>query len=131
LLRARREKLQVAHSAILALLAARFITTHGFLHSIALEGSWIMASSASPLFGGLLVFKFGNDSVTAAAIRTFGVRRTARVSERENVRRRRRFFQLTMHNCPLQWKAEGGDSQRIDILVITPLTSSAVTVSTR
>jgi hypothetical protein len=56
----------------------RFITTHGFWHSNALESAWIKGFIAITIFGGVLVFKFGNDSVTAAAIRASISGRTAR-----------------------------------------------------
>lgn len=46
----------------------RFITTHGLWRSVALEASWVLGFSSSTLFSGVLIFKFGNDSVTAAAI---------------------------------------------------------------
>jgi hypothetical protein len=68
----------------------RFITTHGFWRSVALEGVWIQGSSTAAVFEVLPVFKFGNDSVTATAIRAFGAKRTARGSESETIRRRRR-----------------------------------------
>jgi ribosome-associated translation inhibitor RaiA len=38
----------------------RFITTHGFWRYNALEAAWIKGFSASALFGGALIFKFGN-----------------------------------------------------------------------
>jgi hypothetical protein len=47
----------------------RFITTHGFWRSIALKAAWVLAFNEATLFGGLPVFKFGNDSVTPATIR--------------------------------------------------------------
>ena len=48
--------------------SVRFTTTHRFWRPIALEASWIQGSNVPPLFEALRVFKFGNDSVTAATI---------------------------------------------------------------
>jgi hypothetical protein len=59
--------------------SARFITTHGFGRPNALKAACALASSASTVFAALLVFKFGNDSVTAASIRASIKERTAHV----------------------------------------------------
>jgi hypothetical protein len=65
----------------------RFITTHGFWRSIALEAAWFLAYSAYTLFGGAPVFKFGNDSVTATVIRASISGQTARVYSLSRFRR--------------------------------------------
>ena len=66
--------------------SVRFIATHGFWRSVALEAVWVLASITSTVFETVLVFKFGNNSVTAAAIRALISRRTARVSTERNPR---------------------------------------------
>jgi hypothetical protein len=65
----------------------RFITTHGFLRPLALKAACFLEYSVAALFGGLLVFKFGNDSVTAASFRAPGARRVDIVGKAESSRR--------------------------------------------
>ena len=76
--------------------SVRFITTHGSWHSVSLKAACVLGFNAPTLFGGSLVFKFGNDSVTANAIRASISGRKARVSERENMRRHRGLFRCIM-----------------------------------
>jgi hypothetical protein len=52
---------------------------HGFRRRGALKASCLLDSRAKALFEVLLDFKFGNDSLTAAAIRELCARGMARV----------------------------------------------------